>query len=124
ADATPYLMKALRVSGEDGPKSRLASIQALLGLSLANTGQDERARMHLENALALDAGHAEAHRTLADIYFGDREYAKAKSHYKKALETITDDHRVYNNLGIILSMDQDYKQAAARFEKALELEPD
>ena len=121
-DAIPCLTKALRLA-EQGtpPKELLASMHALLGLSLAYTHQSETAQGHLETALALDPENAEAQRSLADIYFAQKRYDLARPHYEKAVAKGVNDLEVLNNLGLVLAMNHEYSQAARYFARSLEL---
>ncbi len=122
AEAIPYLTKALRL-GEKEPAETRAKTHALLGLALANTKQPEVAQGHLETALELNPHLAEAHRTLADIYFSQGKFDQAKPHYEHAIEQITNDSEVYNNLGQIVTMHKDYAKAIPYLTRALELKP-
>ena len=128
AEAVPLLQRALSVgeaaAGDGSSPSDQAMVHALLGLALVNTNQGDQAREHLETALKLDPNHSEAHRTLADIYFGQEQYDKALPHYQKAVEQPDASPEAFNNLGIILAMHKSNEKAAASFSKALALKPD
>lgn len=92
-------------------RSRLLSREGSIDL---NAGDDAEARSVLEQALALDAGNADALMSLGAIHAGDRNYGQAEIYFQRASAYPSHQDNALISLAQI-AIDQE------NFERALEL---
>ena len=85
------------------------------------------------NALKIDIHNLDIYKKLADLYFNNKEYNKAKETYEYIIKlspqsgipfTGKDDDYVYNKLGDISSNRGDLNQAFLNYTKSIELKND
>lgn len=72
------------------------------------------------NALKLDIHNLDIYKKLADLYFDNRDYDKAKETYEYIIK-LEDDDYVYNKLGDIFTSKGDLSQATTNYKKSIEL---
>ena len=73
-----------------------------LGTALSGTGRLDEARQNLEAALALNSQHAEAHNTLGNLDFAQRDFRQAAEHYEAAVAARPNFGRAWNNFRRVL----------------------
>jgi arylsulfatase A-like enzyme/Flp pilus assembly protein TadD len=140
--ASPYLHilnktgrfgEVIRVITADGryPFEKVSDSWEVLGVAYLNTGELEKAREALGNALALDEGYYLIHRDLGDVEFAifarSKEpgaYQRSLECYKKAIELNPKDPSSRNGLGFTYLQGGRPKEAIPHLQKALELFPD
>ncbi|MDD0973865.1 type IV pilus biogenesis/stability protein PilW [Pseudomonas fontis] len=103
-------------SGQGREAARQAYVQ--LGLGYLQQGLTERAKVPLQQALALDARDPAAHAALALVFQREDEPALAESHYRKALAATPGDPRLRNNYGSFLYARGQYDAALKMFRQA------
>jgi tetratricopeptide (TPR) repeat protein len=79
------------------------------------------AQTHLEAAVKLNTTDPIAHRTLADVYYGQGSFAQARPPYEKAVKANPKDPELNRNLGNVLFHAKEYDQAVVYFNKALDI---
>jgi len=99
-----------------------------LGTALSQLNRNDEARVHLEEALALDPqGNTRVlvMSTLASVYDGLGQFARADTLFEQSLRLDPDNGTVLNNYGYSLCVrGERLDEARAMAEKALSLEPD
>jgi tetratricopeptide (TPR) repeat protein len=125
--------EVIRVITADGryPFEKVSDSWNVLGVAYLNTGELEKARDALGNALALDERNYLVHRNRGDVEFAvfarskDPEaYQKSLECYQKAIELNPRDPSSFNALGFTYSQGGRPKEAIPHLRKALELFPD
>lgn len=91
-----------------------------LGKSYIQTGNFERARFHLRDALKLSPESAEVHDALALMFMATDETALADEYFKKALSREPNNSRYRNNYASFLMSQQRYGEAAQEFQRVVE----
>lgn len=102
----------------DASEARIA-----LGLRYLETGQWQRARENLEQALIYGPKHYRAQNAMAYYYQRVDEPDAAEAMYKQALQDSPKSGDTLNNYGVFLCSEQRYDEATAAFLKAIE-QPD
>jgi predicted Zn-dependent protease len=92
-------------------------------LNLESEAPDEAKRAYRE-ALALDAGHAEAHLNLGRILHEEGVLTEAEAHYRAALAADPSNGRSLYNLGVALEDQGRSAEAVLAYESALGLDPE
>ena len=77
------------------------------------------ARAHLDTALELDEGNAEAYRYLGYYYTQQDSIPRAIAAYKRVTELAPETLEAYNNLGYLYLQQEDYERALDYYQKAL-----
>lgn len=94
------------------------------GLSLAEAGALEKARLEYEKALALPSGEkAPVYNNLGTLFYRTGEIDKAGEQFLKAIEAQPTFAKAYMNLGIIKTENGDYAEAIRLLETAVNLDP-
>lgn len=94
-----------------------------LGLTHAQNGNLDEARLCFERAVALDSSHAGAHNNLGNVFREQREFDQAVASYRAALAADPSYSRAYFNLGQALTELGRAAEAAASFSRCLKLDP-
>lgn len=71
-------------------------------------------------ALKLDMHNLDIYKNLADLYFENKDYDRAKETYEYIIK-LNDDDYVYNKLGDIFTNRGDLNQAISNYKKSIEL---
>lgn len=98
-------------------KAAEARLQAATGYMEA--GELDRAKFHLEKALAHQPNHAGVQSALGYYYSLVGEYARAEPHFEKALKLGRDDPSVLDLYGVYLCRQGKYAKAADMFDRAI-----
>jgi tetratricopeptide (TPR) repeat protein len=101
-----------------------ASEHVDLGVDDVEQGRLDEAVAHFEEAIRLDADHADAHFNLGAAYYQQGKLDEAIAALQAAVELEPDDAQAYRNLGTIYGDQGQAEKAAAAYEKAIELDPD
>jgi len=75
------------------------------------------------DALKLDIHNLEIYKNLANLYFDNKEYDKAKETFEYIIKLKEDDY-IYNKLGDISTNKGDLNQAKINYQKSIELKND
>ncbi|WAH57740.1 type IV pilus biogenesis/stability protein PilW [Pseudomonas silvicola] len=97
-------------------EARKAYVQ--LGIGYLQTGQAERAKVPLKQALDLDSSDADANAALGLVFQAEMEPKLAEQYFRKALSSRPGDARILNNYGGFLYEQKRYQDAYETFEKA------
>lgn len=125
--------EVIRVITADGryPFENISDSWNALGVAYLNTGELEKARDALGNALALDERDYLVHRNLGDVEFAvfarskdSGAYQKSLECYQKAIELNPRDPSSRNALGFTYLQGGRPREAIPHLKKALELFPD
>ena len=125
--------EVIRVITADGryPFEKVSDSWNVLGVAYLNTGELEKARDALGNALALDERDYLVYRNLGDVEFvvfarskDPGAYQKSLECYQKAIELNPRDPSSRNGLGFTYLQGGRPKEAIPHLKKALELFPD
>ncbi|MGE0372450.1 MAG: tetratricopeptide repeat protein [Gammaproteobacteria bacterium] len=110
----------------DQATSGTARVEDLLqqGLGCYLQGSYADAAVHFRAALAMDPGHAEAHRKLGNACFAQGRLDEAAECYRKALTLDPKLTAAHYNLGLTRFRQGKLEEAAARYRDALTLKPD
>lgn len=81
-------------------------------------GENDRALLSLNKAIALDPRSAEAHNLMAVLLERESDPRGADKHYRKAIKLRQDYSQAHNNYGVFLFKQGKYARAATEFEKA------
>lgn len=115
--AIQYLNKAIkRCRDKKESNSNLAIIKTNWGVSLANLGKIEEAKLSFQNAIDIDPNSYPAYTALACY----SKFEKAVELCKKALDLNPDYAPAYNEWGRQLMQQRLYALAEAKFRKAIE----
>jgi tetratricopeptide (TPR) repeat protein len=107
--------------GED-PTSR-ATTYYNLGVSLFEAGDDTRAPIYFEKALALVPDFAEGHHSLGKALAAGGDVAGAVDHYERAVALDPDHAEAHFNLGYSLMTQGRLEGAARHLERCVALDP-
>ena len=103
---------------------RLADSESVLGNFLLETGQPERAILHLQKALAIRPADAPAHRDLGIAFFQRSQVKDALAQFQAVVDIQPDSPEAHMNLGNLLHHQPgQLDNAIAQFQKAVELQP-
>src|SRR5829696_7366789 len=83
----------------------------------------ERARGHVEEALARDPASAEAHFLLGVVHERQRDFAAAATSYASAIRSAPRMAEAHDRLGFVLGQQGQTAQAIRKFEEAVHLNP-
>lgn len=97
-------------------------IQRNLGLSLAETGETEKAEAALRKAQALD-GDAESSFFLGKLLYGAKRYEEALDCTLQSIRKNGQSPKAYNLKGVVLNQLGRYAEAAGSFQAGLVLAP-
>jgi len=103
---------------------KLPAARVSLGFVLLRAGRYDEARAELEQALALDAGNADAYRGLAEVHQALEETAPAEQAFRRAIALRPRDRGLHDLLGTLYFRGGRMKEAEAEFRKSVELAPD
>jgi superkiller protein 3 len=113
------------------PFDKISDSWIALGVAYLNTGELEKARDALGNAMALDERNYLVHRNLGDVEFAifargkdSAAYEKSLACYQKAIELNPRDPSSRNGLGFTYLQGGRPAEAIPHLQKALELVPD
>lgn len=101
-----------------------ASLQGMLGMSLAGQGFSKEAIDCYQKALNSDPNDVETHINIGYEYQQLREIDKAVMHYEKALEIKPNQPNAHNNLGNALKAQGKFTDAIEHYKKALAARPE
>lgn len=76
----------------------------------------EAARRHLKVALDIDDNNAEAHESLAQVFWMTGEIEEADKHYRRAIALASKNSRARNNYAAYLYQQKRYKDAESQLE--------
>lgn len=107
------------LAAEDRDKAAEARLQAATGYLEA--GQLDRAKFHLEKALAHQPNHAGVQSTLGYYYSQVGENDRAEEHFQKALRLDGKNPGVLDLYGIYLCRQGKYSKAQELFDRAIEI---
>jgi protein arginine N-methyltransferase 7 len=106
-------------------RPRDPDLQFLLGLASLRLRQPERARAHLERAIALAPEHVEARTLLGWIHLEvERDYDRAAEQYAAVAKLRPALPEAHNNLGVALRRRGELAAALESFDRALALRAD
>lgn len=106
-------------------RPRDPDLQFLLGLARLRLRDPERARAHLERAIALAPEHVEARTLLGWIHLEvERDYERAAAAYAAVARLRPALPEAHNNLGVALKRKGELAAALASFDRALSLRGD
>ncbi|MFC2149641.1 tetratricopeptide repeat protein [Candidatus Auribacterota bacterium] len=88
------------------------------------SGNTNEALKEAEKVYEISPEMPEINILLGDLYFGKRDFVKARAYYENAIESQGDSFEAYFKLGQHYIYDSDFKKAAIAFEKAAEISPD
>lgn len=103
-------------------QGRADAVQAYvqLGIGYLQSGETEKAKKPLRQALDLDSHNVEALAALALVFQAEMEPKLAEESYRKALSERPNDARLLNNYGSFLFGEKKYQEARDTFTKAAE----
>lgn len=81
----------------------------------------DKAELEYVNALKLDMHNIDVYKKLADLYFQNKDYEKAKETYEYILR-VKEDGYLYSKLGDISKNIGDLNQAASNYSKSIAIE--
>ena len=116
-EARELIAQAVNVAGQS------VDDQLVLGTTLIRINDLDGARHHLEQAIALDPGHAGARFHLANVLCTRDEVAEAVTQYEKALAIDPKNAEAHQNLGLALQRLGKYQEALSHHETALAISP-
>ena len=94
------------------------------GLSLAEAGELDKARLEYEKALDLPSGEkAPVYNNLGSLYYQTGEIDEADRHFSQAVVLQPTFAKAYMNLGIVKTESGDYAEAIRLLEAAVRLDP-
>jgi superkiller protein 3 len=102
------------------PKNADANL--LLGLTLANTGDLDRAAQYSQAAVELKPGYSGYH-NLGLIYANQGKYDLAVSAYENAVKLNLKSYQAWHLLGLVYSAALKFEKAIEAYNKAIELNP-
>ena len=101
-------------------REQAAQAYVQLGVGYLQSGETEKAKKPLRQALDLDSNNADALAALALVFQVEMEPKLADEYYRKALSQRPNDARLLNNYGSFLYGESKYNEALAAFNKASE----
>jgi type IV pilus assembly protein PilF len=107
------------LASEDRVKAAEARLQAATGYLEA--GQLDRAKFHLEKALAHQSNHAGVQSALGYYYSQVGENARAEEHFQKALKLDGNNPGVLDLYGVYLCRQGKYSKAQELFDRAVDV---
>jgi tetratricopeptide (TPR) repeat protein len=120
-EAAPFARRAAETAREH-EQELVAEDWYDLGCELEATAPDEAVDAY-RRALALDAGHADAHLNLGRLLHERGELAPAEEHYRQALAARPDDATAAFDLGVVLEDLERLAEAAEAYAAALRADP-
>ena len=112
---------------QDSPMRRISELQ--LGLALAQTGDIEEAKKHLQTLIASDPKDIRSYLAYGGVLSDAKDYAAMAENFDKAVDAIgplpnRSNWAVFFQRGIAYERLKKWDQAEPNFRKALELNPD
>jgi len=104
--------------GREG-KERPGDLYVQLAAEYLRQGQPEIARRKLDNALAVDPSHPQAHNLMALIYQRSGQSQLAERYFRTASDLQPEDPYVLNAYASFLCGSRRFAEARSRYEKAL-----
>jgi tetratricopeptide (TPR) repeat protein len=101
-----------------------AVVQNNFAATLNQVGRIDLARPHLEAALRLSPGYADAHYNLGLVLYRQGDLPNAQAHFTEALRIDPNSFAAHNNLALILSAQGRRDEAWQHVEEALRLSPE
>ena len=114
--AAAYNNLGMAPYGKDPFENAKASQE--LGLSLAEQGDLERARMHFERAIAFAPDLVDAYYNFGNLLYRHRRFVEAGTIYQRAIGRSPREARLHNSLGNALQAQGRLEEAVASFELA------
>jgi superkiller protein 3 len=102
------------------PKNANANL--LLGLTLANTGDLDRAAQYSTAAVALEPSYS-GYYNLGLIYANQEKYDLAIEAYEKAVKLNPNSYQAWYQMGLVYSTALKFDKAVEAYEKAVQLNP-
>jgi len=99
---------------KDPKKAVELSVQA--ARNYIRDGNWEAAKRHLKTALEIDDNNAEAHESLAQVFWMTGEIEQADVHYRRSIALDSSNSRTRNNYAAYLYQQKRYKDAASQLE--------
>lgn len=87
---------------------------------LARTGRSRQAKQRLTSLLQDSPDYAKAHNGLGNLYFGEKDLAKAIASFREAIRLDPDYVVAYFNLGNALYASEEYRDALEAYDEALQ----
>ena len=116
-----YRKKLIKTHFEDKISSEARVIKHLeMATKFIETKEFSKAENEYIDALKLDMHNLDIYKKLADLYFNNKDYDKAKETYEYIIK-LEDDDYVYNRLGDIFTSKGDLNQATTNYKKSIEL---
>lgn len=103
---------------KDPKKAVEYSVQA--ARNYIQEGNWEAAKRHLKTALEIDDHNADAHETLAVVFWNTGEYEQADKHFRTAIGQDSASSRIRNNYAAFLYDRKRYAEAETQLEKVAE----
>ena len=94
------------------------------GLVEAALGHQAEALVSYDRAVALEPGHADAHRNRGNVLGDLRRFTEAVASYDRAIALRPDDAQAHNNRGGALRDLNRFAEALASYDRAIALRPD
>jgi tetratricopeptide (TPR) repeat protein len=116
-DSATLFAHAVQVTGDN------AVAQLNLGVALGDRGEYRQARGHLEEAIRIHPGSAEAHGARAEMLAREGRREEAIEGFRTALRLDPGLSRVHNGLGRALLEGGEAEEAEAHFREAARLDP-
>lgn len=82
------------------------------------SGESDRAMLHLKKAIAMDPKSADAHNLMAILLEREGDAKGAEKHYRRAIALRDSYSQAHNNYGVFLFKRGEFKEAVKHFEKA------
>lgn len=120
----PLLVLLSACTVQEFPDERRADLSAgardrvAIASEYLQSGENERALLHLRKAISLDPKSAEAHNLMAILLEKEGDPKGAEKHYRRAISLRADYSQANNNYGVFLFKRGEYKNAAEHFERA------
>jgi tetratricopeptide (TPR) repeat protein len=95
-----------------------------LGTALLSQGKRDEARRALLRAVELDAGYANAYRSLGIVAQSEGKLDEAAAYYRQALERAPADAVAHHNLGMLLQVQHQLDAAVGHYREALRIDGD
>jgi tetratricopeptide (TPR) repeat protein len=116
-----YRKKLIKTHFEDKISSETRIVKHLeMAIKFIEKKEFNKAENEYINALKLDMHNLDIYKKLADLYFDNKDYDKAKETYEYIIK-LDDDDYVYNKLGDIFTSKGDLNQATINYKKSIEL---
>jgi tetratricopeptide (TPR) repeat protein len=105
---------------QKNPKDADANL--LLGLTLANTGELERALQYTQAALQIRPSYS-GYYNLGLIHANNGMFAQAAEAFENAVKTNPSSYQAWHQLGLVYASDLKFEKAIEAYQKVIELNP-